>query len=203
MSVPGSLVSDYSIWYIQQMRKIAILITLALVAAACSAPTSTSSVPDDAPASSEAADPTATTVKPVPENSAQTTIPPAAEAPDTPDLDCHEIWPEDVVTSVIGTGFSLFSDATSVEACGWLSGSTSVVVAFRSGTLEDLESSQTGAAFTGELIEVEMCEAAFQVVLQDTITITEALSNGLIYQVTATGLEGASEKSLTLLKEAC
>lgn len=180
------------------MRRIAPLLALILAIAACGDDdaTNTTSAPSTTAAS------TATTPAPT-TTAASTTTGVAFEGP----TDCLEIWPEALIQEVAGAAFTFFEANADRSACTYLALPDSIALAWRTGDRANFDASKSGAAVTGEVVEVPVCDTAYSIEIQGAILIMEAYSEsqGRVYTTTISGLEltDAAAWSTAILEATC
>jgi hypothetical protein len=108
--------------------------------------------------------------------------------------DCLELWPEVIVQGVAGESYTFFEANNDRSACTYTAIPDSLALSWRADDLTGLEVSRSGAALTGEVVDSDVCDAAWFTILQDTILILEAYSesHGRVYNVTMSGFDIAN-----------
>ncbi len=193
------------------MRQIAaVALALALVALACGdsadettvveAPTSTDATAstDPPPTTEPGATPSSVSETAPPDTGAATTVPADAGG----GMDCADMWPEDVVQSVLGAEFSLGAQTGDGSACSFEALPATIVLSWRPGGQTEFDAARDGAALTGDLEDVGVCSGGWALDLGGFL-ILEALADGKILNATSSGVDDALASATALLGSVC
>jgi len=163
------------------VKRIAVLLVLALIAVACG----DDDTGGEAPVATEA--PTGTEA-PATTAPAGTAAPSSTAAAFDGPTDCRDIWPETAVTAVAGAGFGFTSANADASACVY-GLSPGIALAWRTSDQAGFETSRSGAEITGTATDAAVCDAGWWVELQGAGIIMEAYSasQGRAYNATITG----------------
>ncbi len=178
------------------MRRFAILLTFFVVMAACGDDDAadTTLAPDDGT-------PTETSA-PV-EDTTPTTSPVTVGGP----TDCLEIWPEEAVQAITGSGVKFFEANADRSACVYLGLPNSVALAWRSGDRAGFDTGKRGVAAVSGAEDIRVCDVGYYTELEGAGIIMEAHSDGKgrTYTATVTGLDidTARAWASALLEGAC
>jgi len=188
------------------MRKIAAVLTIALVIAACGDDDSVgATLPpvDDTPAATSASTvPVATTTAATPPTSA-----PAANTPVTGPTDCLEIWPEAAVQAIAGNEYTFFAANDDLSACTYFSMPNGIALAWRTGDRAGFELGKAGAGAVSGTSDSAVCDAGYAIELPGAGILMEAHSDAQGRTFTATmsgmGVDLGREWSAALLEGVC
>jgi len=180
------------------LRHLAILLALFVVIAACGDDAADPSLPADdgtpTETSAPAADPTTTTTPTTPADVGGPT-------------DCLEIWPEEAVQAITGSGVKFFEANVDQSACVYLGLPNSLALAWRSGDRFGFDTGKSGAAAVSGATDIAVCDAGYYTELEGAGIIMEAHSDGQgrTYTATVTGLDidTARAWASALLEGAC
>ncbi|HSM01655.1 MAG TPA: hypothetical protein VK960_04325 [Acidimicrobiia bacterium] len=180
------------------MRRIALAATLTLLAAACGG--------DSATATSTTAPTTTITTTGIAPTTLTGPSTTSTAAPSGP-TDCAEIWPESLVQEVVGPSVGFVAANADASACTYLGDSGGVALAWRTSSLADYEQGRTASSATGEVVDRDVCDAAYSIEPGGFTFIMEAYSEANQRTYTATISGGGPEVALIwateLLRSAC
>jgi len=178
------------------VRRIAIILALLVVSSACTNNTVVSTTlpqEGDTPVATTA---TSTTAP----STTTTTIQAVATGP----TDCLEIWPEAVVQSIAGSGFTFFDANETRDACTYWDSASGIALAWQSGDRSGFELSKSlvGATAAGSL-DISVCDIGFYTELEGGAIIMEAHSDAQGRTYTATISDDGRAWAVALLDTAC
>lgn len=187
------------------MRRIALLCALVLVVTACGDDAVVTTTVAAAPGATAASP--GTTEHPTttgPGGSTEPTVPPPADAGG----DCQEVWPEDLVQTVIGDRFTLLTMNVEANACTYAAIPDSVTLSIRDEDQDAFEAGRFGAEITATTIEdIDVCDGGWIADVAGAVLVVEAHSaaHGRTYTATVTGpdLEAAPGWGTALVGSAC
>ncbi len=117
-------------------------------------------------------------------------------------MDCADMWPEDLVQSVLGDAFSLGGTTGDGTECSFEALPSAMVLSWRPGGQAEFDAARSGASLTGDIDDISICNGAWAIDL-GAATILEALGEGKILNATSSGIDDAIGASQTLLASAC
>jgi len=139
-------------------------------------------------------------------NAAQATTTTAAPPDTGSEISCLDFWSEEFVQAKAGEAFSLFDTNIDETTCAFNAGAESVTGFFRAGDQGLFDQSKTGAAATGEVMDIDgVCDTAWYTTLGGAFVVAEGLSSdqGLIFNATITGTSDPVAVATAMLVAGC
>lgn len=124
---------------------------------------------------------------------------------DPADAECTALWPEATVQAAAGEGFAYFDSTADGTGCTYAVGNRSVVVFFRDGTQDDFDAEKDTVAASGEVHEVDLCDAAYAVTIAPMFGYIEAVDgeSNRIYSASVNGLDDPTAIATELISAVC